>query len=92
MGHNVNSRESQQQNPLQQSSIFRLKYYPSCRVKNPLLIFLNRYEEMSRNISKKRDRENQALAESIQNLRHLFLMNAHSDSFLNGYLLAWVGF
>ncbi|MFN6012090.1 MAG: hypothetical protein ACK47N_19155 [Microcystis sp.] len=47
---------------------------------------------MSRNISKKRDRENQALAESIQNLRHLFLMNAHSDSFLNGYLLAWVGF
>jgi hypothetical protein len=62
MGHNVNSRESQQQNPLQQSSIFRLKYYPSCRVKNPLLIFLNRYEEMSRNISQKRDRENQALS------------------------------
>ncbi|TRU56782.1 MAG: hypothetical protein EWV48_06290 [Microcystis aeruginosa Ma_QC_C_20070823_S13] len=30
--------------------IFRIKYYPSCRVKNPLLIFLNRYEEMSKRV------------------------------------------
>ncbi|ELP52158.1 hypothetical protein O53_5053 [Microcystis aeruginosa TAIHU98] len=50
MGHNVNSSGSQQENPLQQSYIFSIKYSPSCRVKNPLLIFLNRYEEMSKRV------------------------------------------